>query len=166
MRFLTVCSLLLFPLVGNWVGLSQHQFGLWSAIAIHDTSSVVGSALAYGEEALEVATTVKLSRVLWVIPLSLGSMLLFKGKNKRIRWPWFILLFVAAMCCNTWLQIPAEVAGFLSTGARRLLVLTLFLVGAGLSIERLKAAGWAPLALGASLWLLVSVVSLLAILWL
>lgn len=156
-------ALLTFPTIGHFFNLTQHQFGLWSAIAIHDTSSVVGSALAYGSEALKVATTVKLARALWIIPLSLVTLFLFKGKNNTIKIPWFILLFIVAILLNSYLSIPNTITTSITSISKSLLVLTLFLVGAGLSFEKIKAAGWKPMILGISLWLIISVLSLIAI---
>lgn len=156
-------ALLIFPSIGHYFELSQHQFGLWSAIAIHDTSSVVGAAHAFGDEALQVATTVKLARVLWIIPLSFLSMFLFKGDNKKVTIPWFILLFVGAILLNTYVPLPDIATTGIPVASKALLVLTLFLVGAGLSIEKIKAAGWKPMALGLTLWVLVSVLSLWAV---
>jgi len=159
-------ALLLFPVLGHWLELSQHDFGLWSAIAIHDTSSVVGAALAYGDEALQVATTVKLVRVLWIIPLALLSMLLFRGGKRKMKIPWFILLFAAAVAWTALAPLPAGVLSGIVTGSKSLLVVALFLVGAGLSIGELKVVGWKPMLLGAGLWAMVAVVSLCMILWL
>lgn len=156
-------ALVLFPILGHLLELSQHQFGLWSAIAIHDTSSVVGAAYAYGDEALRIATTVKLARALWIIPLSLVSLYLFKGKGKSIKIPWFIFLFVLAILLNTYLPIPDILTGSITTASKSLLVLTLFLIGAGLSKEKIKSAGWKPMILGLSLWVAISIVSLLVI---
>lgn len=158
-------ALLIFPPIGHFFDLSQHQFGLWSAIAIHDTSSVVGAAHAYGAEALQVATTVKMARVLWIIPISILSVFLFKGGQQKIKIPWFIFLFILAIIINTYVDLPTSFTTGITTSSKSLLVLTLFLVGAGLSIDKIKAAGWKPIALGTSLWLLVSVLSLLAIQW-
>lgn len=156
-------ALVLFPVLGHLLSLDQHQFGLWSAIAIHDTSSVVGAAYSFGEEALRVATTVKLARALWIIPLSIVSLYLFKGKGKSIKIPWFILLFVIAILMNTYIPIPKILTNSITTASKSLLVLTLFLIGAGLSIEKIKSAGWKPMILGLSLWMAISVVSLFVI---
>lgn len=156
-------ALVLFPVLGHLLSLDQHQFGLWSAIAIHDTSSVVGAAYVYGDEALRIATTVKLARALWIIPLSLVSLYLFKGKGKSIKIPWFIFLFIVAILLNTYLPIPELLTSGITTSAKSLLVLTLFLIGAGLSVEKIKSAGWKPMILGLSLWVAISVVSLLVI---
>lgn len=156
-------ALMIFPTIGHFFNLTQHQFGLWSAIAIHDTSSVVGAALAYGEEALDVATTVKLARALWIIPLSILSVFLFNGKNQTIKIPWFILLFICAILLNSYFSLPSLITNSITSVSKSILVLTLFLIGAGLSLEKIKAAGWKPMILGISLWVMISVVSLLAI---
>lgn len=158
-------ALLIFPSIGHFLELSQVEFGTWAAVAIHDTSSVVGAASAYGSEALEIATTVKLARALWIIPLSLVTALFF-GKGSKIKWPYFIFLFIAAMLLNTFLEIPNEFTNGVSYLAKRILTATLFLVGAGLSISKIKEAGWQSLVLGISLWIFIAISSLLAILYL
>ncbi len=156
-------ALIIFPPMGHYFDLSQHQFGLWSAIAIHDTSSVVGAAATFGEEALKVATTVKLTRALWIIPISLLSVFLFRSKSKKISIPWFIFLFVAAMVVNSlWNLEP--VASCIYSISKRMLVVTLFLIGSAISIKALKYTGLKPIVLGVSLWIVISVVSLVAIL--
>lgn len=157
-------ALIVFPPLGHLMELTQHQFGLWAAIAIHDTSSVVGAAHAYGDEALQVATTVKLARALWIIPVSILSVFLFKGKGNTIKVPYFILLFVVAIILNTYLPIPTLVTSGITTISKSLLVLTLFLIGAGLSVDSIKSAGWKPMILGTSLWVFISVAALVAIL--
>ena len=159
-------ALVVFPILGHLFEMTQHQFGLWCAIAIHDTSSVVGAAYAFGDEALQIATTVKLARALWIIPLSLVSLYLFKGKGKSIKIPWFIFLFVVAILMNTYLPIPEMVTAGITTGSKSLLVLTLFLIGAGLSVDKIKSAGWKPMILGISLWVIISVMSLIVIMFL
>lgn len=160
---LNAIALVLFPFVGHLLGLSQHQFGMWSAIAIHDTSSVVGAASAYGSEALQVATTVKLARALWIIPVSLLSAFLFKSKGKKITIPWFILFFILAMLANSYLPFVSSFAPAITSISKAALVVTLFLIGAGLSIEKIKSVGWKPLILGVVLWFTVSVLSLVVI---
>ena len=157
-------ALIIFPSIGHLLELTQQQFGLWSAIAIHDTSSVVGAAYTYGDEALKVATTVKLARALWIIPLSLLSVLLFKGKGKSVKIPYFIFLFILAIILNTYLPIPEVLTTSITSVSKSLLVLTLFLIGAGLSIDKIKSAGWKPMILGLSLWVFISITSLMAIL--
>lgn len=156
-------ALLTFPPIGHFFELSQQQFGLWSAIAIHDTSSVVGAAHTYGHEALQVATTVKLSRALWIIPLAILSLFLFKGEGNKVKIPWFILLFILAVVANSFWPLPEMVSTSITTTSKSMLVLTLFLVGAGMSISKIKAAGWKPMVLGLALWVMVSVGSLITI---
>lgn len=156
-------ALLIFPPIGHLLELNQHQFGLWCAIAIHDTSSVVGAAYTFGEEALKVATTVKLARALWIIPLSLLSVFLFKGKGKSVKIPYFIFLFILAIILNSYLAIPEVLTNGITSISKSLLVLTLFLIGAGLSLEKIKSAGWKPMILGVSLWVFISVSALFVI---
>jgi uncharacterized integral membrane protein (TIGR00698 family) len=150
-------ALIVFPPLGHLFGLDQHQFGLWCAIAIHDTSSVVGAAYTFGEEALKVATTVKLARALWIIPLSLFSIFLFKGKGKSLKIPYFIFFFILAIVLNSYLPIPEILTAGITSVSKSLLILTLFLIGAGLSLEKIKSAGWKPMILGVSLWVFISV---------
>ncbi|WP_394370060.1 YeiH family protein [Zobellia roscoffensis] len=158
-------ALFVFPAVGHYMHLTQHQFGLWCAVAIHDTSSVVGAALGYGDEALRIATTVKLSRMLWIIPLSLLSMFVFKTKGEKVKWPYFILLFIGAILVNSYHLIPAPATSLLVSGSKHLLVLTLFLVGSTISINDLKKTGIRPMVLAVLLWIFISVLSLVYILY-
>lgn len=160
---LNAIALVVFPFIGHLLGLTQHQFGLWSAIAIHDTSSVVGAASAYGDEALMVATTVKLARALWIIPISLLSAVLFKSSGKKISIPWFIFFFILAMLANTYLPFVSTFGPAINSISKTALVVTLFLIGAGLSVEKIKSVGWKPLILGIILWVVVSVLSLIVI---
>ena len=157
-------ALLCFPPIGHYFGLTEYQFGLWSAIAIHDTSSVVGAAMTYGEEAVRVATTVKLARALWIIPISVVSVFLFKGKNNSIKIPWFIFIFIGVILLNSYLSFPNSLVYSITNISKSLLVLTLFLVGSDLSVDKIKSAGWKPMILGAFLWIIVSVTSLFIIL--
>lgn len=161
---LNAIALFIFPPIGETLGLSQQQFGTWAAIAIHDTSSVVGAGAAYGEEALQVATTIKLTRALWIFPLALVSVLIFRSKGKRVAVPWFILFFILAMVANTYINIPSEVSGAIVAIARRSLSLTLFLIGCGLSLSAIRKVGAKPLILGVVLWVLISAVTLLVVL--
>lgn len=158
---LNAVALFIFPPIGHWLGLTQSQFGLWSAIAIHDTSSVVGAASVYGEEALKIATTVKLTRALWIIPIAIVSMFLFKGDKKKITIPWFILFFVCAILINTFFlkQYPS-VGEFISTIAHKSLTLSLFFIGASLSIKGIKEVGIKPIVQGVILWVIISVSTL------
>ena len=161
---LNAVALFIFPSIGHWLGLSQQQFGTWAAIAIHDTSSVVGAGAAYGEEALEIATTIKLTRALWIIPLALATSLIFKSKDSSITIPWFILFFVIAILLNTFVLDSVPQVGTAVSGiARRFLTLTMFFIGASLSMEVLRAVGIRPLIQGVLLWIVISVGSLLYI---
>ena len=160
---LNAVALFLFPPIGQWLGLSQEQFGTWAAIAIHDTSSVVGAGAAFGEEALKVATTVKLTRALWIIPLALISSLIFQAKGRKVSVPWFILLFVQAMVFNSFLPLSENLTGGIVYVSRKLLCSTLFLIGGGLSLQSIRKVGAKPLVLGILLWSVISVVSLAAI---
>ncbi|TXD46401.1 YeiH family protein [Polaribacter sp. IC073] len=156
-------ALFVFPAVGHLLHLSQEQFGLWCAIAIHDTSSVVGAALSYGEEALRIATTVKLSRTLWIIPLSVFSVFLFKTKGEKIKIPYFILLFIVAIFINSYHLLPTLITSEIVCYSKRLLILTLFLVGSTISITDLKSTGIKPILLALCLWIFISVFSLIYI---
>lgn len=157
---LNAVALFSFPAIGHWLELSQQQFGMWAAIAIHDTSSVVGAGAAYGEEALKVATTVKLTRALWIIPLALVSVVMFKERAGRISIPWFILFFVLAMVANTYLALPAALTKGLVVAAHKGLSAALFLIGAGLSMGVIRRVGARPLVLGVALWALIAGVTL------
>ncbi|MDE5730193.1 MAG: putative sulfate exporter family transporter [Alistipes sp.] len=163
---LNAVALFVFPVVGRWLEMGQVQFGTWAAIAIHDTSSVVGAGAAYGEEALKVATTVKLTRALWIIPLSLVSALIFRQKGKKVQIPWFILWFIAAMLLNTYCTLPEQLTHGISVAARSGLSATLFLIGGGLSVDVIRKVGLKPLVLGVVLWAVISFVSLAVILML
>ena len=157
---LNALALFLFPVLGHWLGLTQHQFGLWAAIAIHDTSSVVGAGAGFGEEALKVATTVKLARALWIIPLSVFTSFYFKSKGDKIAIPWFILFFIIAMILNSYLNLPTSFTHNIVSVSRQSLTLTLFFIGAGLSRSTIKSVGVKPLVLGIVLWFFIAVISL------
>jgi len=157
---LNAVALFLFPVLGHWLHLTQHQFGLWAAIAIHDTSSVVGAGATFGEEALKVATTVKLTRALWIIPLSVFTSFYFKSKGDKIVIPWFILFFILAMILNTYINIPKFITHEIVSVSRQSLTLTLFFIGAGLSRLTLTSVGVKPLVLGVTLWFFIAVISL------
>ena len=163
---LNAIALFIFPVLGGWLGLTQQEFGTWAAIAIHDTSSVVGAGAAYGEEALQVATTIKLTRALWIIPLALATSIIFKNGGKKISIPWFILWFVVAILLNTYvLDTVPEVGKAIAGLARKGLIITMFFIGASLSTDVLKAVGVKPLIQGVLLWLVISIGSLAYILW-
>ncbi len=156
-------ALFLFPVIGHAMNLSQTQFGLWCAIAIHDTSSVVGAASKYGAHALEVATTVKLARALWIIPVAFLSTFIFKNKGSKIKIPYFIGLFVLAMILNTYVPFVHQYSHYLTGFAKAGLTLTLFLIGCGLSRKVLQAVGFKPLIQGVVLWVIISVAALWAV---
>ena len=162
---LNAIGLFLFPALGHWLGLSQQEFGTWAAIAIHDTSSVVGAGAAYGEEALQVATTIKLTRALWIIPLALVTSVIFRSDGKKISIPWFILFFIVAMLINTYLLADyPEIGKFIAGIARKGLIITMFFIGASLSIDVIKSVGIRPLLQGILLWIIISAASLAYIL--
>lgn len=155
-------ALLIFPAIGGWVGLSQSQFGLWAALAIHDTSSVVGAAAKYGAGALAVGTTVKLARALWIVPLTLGTAMV-KHRDAKIQWPWFILFFCVAAVLNTYFPAGQVAYPWITKLARVGLTVTLFLIGSGISRATLKQVGVRPLVQGVVLWLIVGALSLILI---
>ena len=152
-------ALLIFPPIGNALHLSQTQFGLWAALAIHDTSSVIGAAAKYGPQALVVGTTVKLARALWIVPLALATAAA-KHSKSRVQLPWFILLFCLAAVANTYLPNLSSVTHALSNLGRLGLTATLFLIGTGLSRSTLREVGWRPLLQAVLLWIVVGCGSL------
>jgi uncharacterized integral membrane protein (TIGR00698 family) len=168
-------ALLLFPPIGNALHLSQSQFGLWAALAIHDTSSVVGASSKYGAEALVIGTTVKLARALWIVPLALATAAYKRRAARRslagapaatfnrVPLPWFILFFVLAAVCNTYISALCELTKSLFTLGRLGLTATLFLIGTGISRATLKEVGWRPLLQGVLLWIAVGLCSLYCI---
>lgn len=161
---LNAIALFIFPPIGRMIGLTDAQFGTWAAIAIHDTSSVVGAGQAFSDKALEIATLVKLTRALWIIPLAIVTTFVYREKSKKITIPWFIFLFILAMLVNTYAGIPAEVSKWIVLIAKQGMVLTLFLIGSSLSINVVKKVGLTPVILGVVLWVIIGIVSLGAIL--
>ena len=158
---LNAIALFVFPVIGRALGMGDVEFGTWAAIAIHDTSSVVGAGAAYSDEALEVATTIKLTRALWIIPVALFTAVIFRSKGKKLTIPWFILWFVVAMVVNTYLLDSVPLVGEVINGvARKFLTLTMFFIGASLSVDVLRQVGVKPLLQGVLLWVLISAVSL------
>lgn len=162
-------ALILFPLIGHALNLSQTQFGVWAAIAIHDTSSVVGAAQTYGPEALAIATTVKLARALWIAPVALMFALLYRKSDSerktKVAIPWFIFLFLGATLVRTYApsEVLPSIFDSLVNLAKAGMTVTLFLIGASLSRKTLKKVGWRPLLQGVLLWVVISVVSLFAV---
>jgi uncharacterized integral membrane protein (TIGR00698 family) len=152
-------ALLTFPPIGNVLHLTQSQFGLWAALAIHDTSSVVGAAARYGAQALVVGTTVKLARALWIVPLALVTAAV-KHSKTRVPLPWFILFFCLAAVVNTYVSAFAKFDRWAFNAGRLGLTATLFLIGTGISVATLKSVGWRPLLQGVLLWIMVAAVTL------
>src|SRR6202140_2499150 len=152
-------ALLIFPALGTDLKLTQAQFGLWAALAIHDTSSVVGAAAKYGAQALAIATTVKLARALWIVPLALGTAAV-KHSKTRVPLPWFILFFCLAAVVNTYLSAFGNFERWAFNAGRLGLTATLFLIGTGISVATLKSVGWRPLLQGVLLWIMVATVTL------
>jgi uncharacterized integral membrane protein (TIGR00698 family) len=168
---LNAIALFLFPFIGHGLGLTEHQFGIWAAIAIHDTSSVVGAAAAYGPEALATATTVKLARALWIAPVALMLMFLYRRRypnaKAKITLPWFIGLFILAVAARSYapLWVQPSVFDALVNLAKAGMTVTLFLIGTSLTLESIKTTRWRPLFQGTILWVIVSVLSLGAVIW-
>jgi uncharacterized integral membrane protein (TIGR00698 family) len=161
---LNAVALFAFPPIGHALAMTQNQFGLWCAIAIHDTSSVVGAAAAYGNQALEVATTVKLARALWIIPVAIGTAMIFKQKGVKITIPYFIFGFIAAMLVNTFVPAAKPLGPVMVNLAKIGLTVTLFFIGAGLSARVVRSVGMKPYVLGILLWVVISTGSLYVIL--
>ena len=161
---LNAIALITFPAIGHCFSLSQHQFGIWSALAIHDTSSVVGAGLQFGAEALQIGTTVKLARALWIVPLTVGFGFVQNksqsGESGRASKPWFILGFVIMAATVTWIPELQTTGHWVELGARRGLVLTLFFIGANLSRETIRQVGARPFVQGFSLWIVVLLATL------
>ena len=157
-------ALFIFPPLGHLLDMTQQQFGTWAAIAIHDTSSVVGAGEAYGEEALQLATLIKLTRALWIIPLAFVTMFIFRDKTAKISIPWFIFIFVLAMVVNTYVPLPGWFVSAMVWIAKRGMVVTLFLIGASLSLASIKSVGIRPLLQAVVLWVVISVASLFVVL--
>jgi uncharacterized integral membrane protein (TIGR00698 family) len=163
---LNAVALFIFPWIGHALHLSETQFGLWCALAIHDTSSVVGAASKYGPHALEVATTVKLARALWIIPVAIFTTILFKSKANTIKIPYFIALFIVAMLLNTYVPAVHAIAFYCTAIGKTGLTLTLFLIGAGLSRKVLTSVGIKPMVQGVILWVVISTTALWAVYYL
>lgn len=157
---LNALAVYIFPWIGEWLSLSSHQFGLWSALAIHDTSSVVAAASQFSPEALATASTVKLTRALWIIPITLVFSLTEK-RDQKLTLPWFIVGFLLCSLVFTFLSLPAQWMSFLPKLSKLGFTVTLFLIGLGFNFQKIKAIGFRPLLYGVTLWVLVSVTSLL-----
>ena len=157
-------ALFIFPPLGHLFDMTQQQFGTWAAIAIHDTSSVVGAGEIFGEEAMKTATLIKLTRALWIIPLAIATMFIFRDKTAKISIPWFIFIFVLAMVVNTYVPLPDWFVSTMVWVAKRGMVVTLFLIGASLSLASIKQVGVRPLLQAVILWVVISITSLVVVL--
>ncbi len=161
---LNAIALFIFPVIGHWFNLSQETFGYWAAIAIHDTSSVVGAGATYGAEALATATTVKLIRALWIIPLSITIALFQKDRSgDKIKIPWFILLFVISIVVAYLIPQGQETYVHLNWLGKKGMVIALFLIGSSISLAEAKKAGFRSFVLGVALWLLIGIASLITL---
>ena len=161
---LNAIALLIFPYIGHFFQLNQYQFGLWSAIAIHDTSSVVGAAKIFGDEALHVATTVKLSRTLWIFPLAIIINYFSKQEDSSFKFPYFIFGFIATMLTATYFPEGESVYNTLQVISKQLMVVSLFMIGSMINFEAIKQAGFRTLSFATILWILISFISLILIL--
>lgn len=164
---LNAIALIIFPPIGHYFHMSENNFGLWSALAIHDTSSVVGATIAYGKEAAVIGTTVKLARALWIVPLTLIFSYFIKNEsdNKtKPKKPWFILWFLIMAALVTWIPAIKPIGIIIEMVARKIMVLTLFLIGLNLSKETIKSVGIKPFLLGLLLWILTGSITLFCIL--
>jgi uncharacterized integral membrane protein (TIGR00698 family) len=153
---LNAIALFIFPIVGKYLELSQNQFGIWAALAIHDTSSVVGASKQFGEKSLEIATTIKLTRALWIVPVAITSAYIFRKKDTKIQFPYFILYFLLASCLYSYIEILKPIAEIIANFAHIGLTITLFLIGAGLSADSIKKVGMMPFLQAVSMWLVVT----------
>lgn len=160
---LNAIALFIFPPIGHFFELNEIQFGTWAAIAIHDTSSVVGAGEAYGQLALQTATLIKLTRALWIIPLAIVTMFIFRDNSKKISIPWFIFLFIIAMLINTYCNLSNELTSSIAWLAKKGLILTLFFIGASLSLATIKHIGIKPLILATILWFIIGVGSFIVV---
>jgi len=161
---LNAFALLIFPVIGHWFNMDEVHFGYWAAIAIHDTSSVVGACATYGDIALQTGTTVKLTRTLWIIPLVFVISLINRNKSAKVTVPWFILFFLLAILIETYVPGMEKVDGFLTWLGRRGMTISLFFIGASIKLSEVKSVGIYPFLQGICLWIVISVLSLVWIL--
>ncbi len=158
-------ALFIFPYIGTYINLSEADFGLWCAIAIHDTSSVVGAAAKYGDDSLKIATTVKLARTLWIIPIAFASTFIFKNRSAKIKIPYFIGFFILAIIANSYIPFINKISPYIVEIAKAGLKLCLFLIGSSLTSKMLRTVGLSPIVQGTILWIAISIFSLLAIIY-
>ncbi|PWK49240.1 YeiH family protein [Pleionea mediterranea] len=163
---LNIVALYTFPYIGHWLDLTQYQFGIWAALAIHDTSSVVGAASQYGDASLQIATATKLARTLWIIPVTLLASVWFNGHKSRLNLPVFIVFFVLASAANSAIPSFAPVFQQISEIAKFFLIFALYLLGLGITPQVIKQVDSKPLIMGAILWLVLAVVSLALVIYL
>lgn len=156
---LNAVALFIFPVIGHLLQMDQTHFGYWAAIAIHDTSSVVGACSAYGEQALQVGTTVKLTRTLWIIPLALSIAFFNKNKTSKINIPWFIFLFLLAIIVGNYIPGMAETNGHLSWLGKKGMMISLFFIGASINMQEVKKTGVNTFMLGIILWFVIAILS-------
>lgn len=161
---LNAIALFLFPAVGKLLNMSHAEFGYWSAIAIHDTSSVVGAASVYGTDSLRIATTVKLERSLWIIPTALSLSYAYRSKKSSVKIPYFILFFVGAMVVGTYVKLPTVLVDGVGLVSKRALNVALLLIGTSLSVGAVKAVGFRPLLFAVAVWLLVAILAAILVL--
>ncbi|NVJ49149.1 MAG: putative sulfate exporter family transporter [Gammaproteobacteria bacterium] len=161
---LNIVALYIFPVIGQWLALTQYQFGVWAALAIHDTSSVVGAAAQFGDQALDVASTAKLARALWIIPLTVALSMFWQTSKLRISIPLFIILFLLAAIARSLIQAP-ELFDGLALLSRYLLNIALFMMGLGMTRSTLRDLSLKPLLFGILLWLLLAALSLVLVLY-
>jgi len=157
---LNAVALFIFPAMGHYFHLSEEQFGIWAAIAIHDTSSVVGAAAYYGDHALQIATTVKLARALWIVPLVFLTSYAFKRPGSTAAFPYFILFFLLASIANSYIQLPMKYTHAIVSAAKVGFSITLFLIGTGISLKAIKKVGARPMLLAVVLWVIIMFSSL------
>lgn len=163
---LNIVALYTFPYIGQWLNLTQQEFGMWAALAIHDTSSVVGAATQYGDNALQTATATKLARTLWIIPVTLLASFCFNGDKSKLSLPMFIVFFVLASAANTVLPSFTSAFLYISEVAKFFLIFALYLLGLGITPEIIKRVDAKPLIMGTILWLVLAVVSLILVVYL
>jgi uncharacterized integral membrane protein (TIGR00698 family) len=153
---LNVVALMTFPFIGQWLNMSQEAFGVWVALAVHDTSSVVATAAIYGEEAAAVATTVKIGRTLWLIPVAFLASLIYREKEAKLRVPLFVLLFILAALISSFVSLSSDVLQLVTTVSKTLLVVALLMIGLEINRSTLQQMSWRSVLFGVTLWGLVA----------
>lgn len=162
---LNILALLFFPFIGHWLNMSQEAFGVWVALAVHDTSSVVATAAIYGDEAAAVATTVKLGRTLWLIPVAFAASLIYREKEAKLRIPTFVLLFMLAALISSFVDLQPQILGWITTFSKALLVLALLMIGLEIDRATLRQMSWRSVLFGVILWGLVAPIAYVLIMF-